>query len=295
MTPAAPHIDEALVGRLLADQFPDLAALPIQRVRPGGWNNYTFRVGETLLARLPKAAAYANQLVREQRWLPILGAAGLPTPISRPQSGGQPACGFPHPWSIYDWVPGSPLADKDLRASETLAAQLAAFLRALHRVPPRADAAAGPDNFHRGGDLAAYDEQMRRALPALPTCLQEPVTRIWEVALASRWTRQPVWIHGDFAPRNLLVDDRGHLCGVIDFGQVGVGDPACDLVILWVHLAGEARRRFRQDMGLDAETWERARGWAAWKAAILASGVSGGPRPDNDAAETVLRELIGVR
>jgi aminoglycoside phosphotransferase (APT) family kinase protein len=136
---------------------------------------------------------------------------------------------------------------------------------------------------------------MRRAIAALPPTLSDELERIWESALASRWTLPPVWTHGDFAPRNLLLDEAGNLAGVIDFGQVCAGDPACDLVIAWVYLEGSARAAFREAIDLDPETWARARGWAAWKAAILASGVAKGPRPDIAAAETVLRTLIEDR
>ena len=55
---------------------------------------------------------------------------------------------------------------------------------------------------------------------------------IWEAALCSEWKRPPVWVHGDISIGNLLVKE-GRLTAVIDFGSLGVGDPACDLVIAW--------------------------------------------------------------
>jgi len=285
-------IDEELVRRLLAEQFPDLAPLCVRQVVPGGWDNRTFRIGDDLLARLPSATRYAAQVERERRWLPVLGAAGLPAPISRPIHAGAPGCGYPRPWSIYGWLPGLPLAEANLGASEELAAQLAVFLRALHQVRPDEAAAAGPANFHRGGDLGVYDHQMRRAVAALPGSIRSRVARIWDAAMESRWTGSPVWVHGDFAPRNLIVDPAGALAGVIDFGQVAIGDPACDLVIAWTYLTGPARRRFRERLDLDDGTWARTKGWAAWKAAILASGVAQGPRADVTSAEAVLAELL---
>jgi aminoglycoside phosphotransferase (APT) family kinase protein len=73
-----------------------------------------------------------------------------------------------------------------------------------------------------------------------------------------------VWFHGDVAVGNLLVRD-GRLAAVIDFGTSGVGDPACDLVIAWNSLTAPERRAFHEAVGLDADTWRRARGWALWK------------------------------
>src|SRR5262249_26790438 len=71
----------------------------------------------------------------------------------------------------------------------------------------------------------------------------------------------PRWIHGDLAPGNLLVA-RSRLSGIIDFGCLGVGDPACDLMIAWTLFAGENREAFRAALAVDDETWARGRGWA---------------------------------
>lgn len=92
------------------------------------------------------------------------------------------------------------------------------------------------------------------------------MTAMWKAALAARWDGPPVWFHGDVAPGNLLVDASGRLCAVIDFGQFGVGDPACDLTIAWTLLRGRAREAFRAAMAIDKPMWVRGRGWALWKA-----------------------------
>ena len=285
-----PIIDEALVQRLLAEQFPIWASLAVQRVSPGGWDNRTFRLGEDLLARLPSAERYAAQVEREQRCLPQL-AAVLPTAIPIPMARGRPGRGYPFDWSIYKWIDGDPLATAELWRSTELACQLAGFLRALQSCPADAGPPPGVENFHRGGSLAAYDDEMRSALARLNLDLQSPLRQVWRDALSSEWSERAVWVHGDFAPRNLLV--RGDLLvGVIDFGQVAVGDPACDLAITWTYLRGPARSAFRDNVGADAATWARARGWAAWKAAILLSGVAHGPKPDTDAATVTIQSLL---
>ena len=82
-----------------------------------------------------------------------------------------------------------------------------------------------------------------------------------------------MWTHGDIAPGNLLVQD-GALSAVIDFGCSCVGDPACDLAIAWTTFRGPSRAAFRTALPLDDETWARGRGWALWKALIIASGIS---------------------
>jgi aminoglycoside phosphotransferase (APT) family kinase protein len=88
------------------------------------------------------------------------------------------------------------------------------------------------------------------------------VSQAWHRALAAtRWDDDPVWIHGDLSPGNLLLVG-GRLHAVIDFGGVGIGDPACDLIVAWNLLPAHARDAFRLATGVDDATWARGRGWA---------------------------------
>jgi aminoglycoside phosphotransferase (APT) family kinase protein len=287
---SASAIDETLVATLIADQFPHFTELPIRRVPHDGWDNRSFRLGEDLVVRLPSAARYAAQVEREQTWLPYL-APRLRLPIPHPVARGSPSRDYPWAWSIYRWIPGEQLARSELGFSVDLARDLAGFLRGLQEAPSSGGPAAGPDNFYRGGALSAYDPEMKRALQALPSDLARPLSAVWEAALGSTWHAEPVWVHGDFAPRNLLIQD-GRAVGVIDFGQLAIGDPACDLVIAWTYLRGEARAAFQDAVNLDEATWARSRGWAAWKAAILHSRIAAGPRADVEGAAIVLAELL---
>lgn len=84
---------------------------------------------------------------------------------------------------------------------------------------------------------------------------------LWNKACSTKWDRTPVWVHGDFAIGNMLMDD-GKLSAVIDFGGVAVGDPACDLIIAWTYLGEKAREVFISEMDMDQDTWLRARAWA---------------------------------
>ena len=225
-------IDAELVRRLIALQFPEWSHLPVSAIEPGGWDNRTFRLGDHMSVRLPSAAAYVPQIEKEHRWLPEL-APHLPLPIPAPLSKGMPAEGFPWPWSVYRWLDGTPAADGRITDLAQFARSLAGFLAALHRIDTTGAPPAGPHNFHRGGRLAIYDDETRAALSTLTGCIETAAARdVWEAALASEWRRLPVWVHGDIAWGNLLVQD-GALSAVIDFGSSAVGDPAGDLVIAW--------------------------------------------------------------
>ena len=260
-------ITPALAGRLIAAQFPPWAGLPIVPVEIDGWDNTTFRLGGDMLVRLPSGEAYVPQIEKEQRWLPIIGqhlSVRIPEPVEK----GQPCAEFPRPWSIYRWIDGEPAGAKRPESPTTLAAQLAAFLRELQAIDAHDGPAPGAHSFFRGGPLSAYDVETRASIQLLADEIDaDGATVTWQAALDSSWDREPVWVHGDVAPSNLILRE-GRLCGVIDFGCCAVGDPACDLVMAWTFFNAESRERFRREVGLDDDTWRRARGWALWKAVV---------------------------
>src|SRR6266545_3304897 len=99
------EIDTTLVRRLVADQFPQWADLPIEPVRFGGWDNRTFHLGPHMTVRMPSAEAYSLQVEKEHRWLPRL-APKLPLPIPVPLAMGEPGEGYPWRWSVYRWLDG---------------------------------------------------------------------------------------------------------------------------------------------------------------------------------------------
>jgi aminoglycoside phosphotransferase (APT) family kinase protein len=267
-------IDTALVRRLIAAQFPQWSELPVTTVAAGGWDNRTFHLGAGMIARLPSARRYAVQVEKEQLWLPRL-APLLPRPIPEPLAVGEPGEGYPWRWSVYRWLPGEPAASASIGDPVRFATDLARFLSALHDIDAADGPAAGPHSFWRGGPLATYDAQTRAAIAALgPAVDSQAVTAVWDAALAAPWRGPPVWVHGDVAAGNLLVQG-GALGAVIDFGCCAVGDPACDLAIAWTFLSGEAREAFRAALPLDAGTWARGRGWALWKALIVLAAATG--------------------
>lgn len=264
-------IDAALVRALVAAQFPQWADLPIRPVESGGWDNRTFRLGEQMSVRLPSGPSYAAQVEKEHRWLPVL-APHLPLPIPEPLARGEPGEGYPFSWSIYRWLEGSPATAATIADLDLVARSLAGFLAALYRIDAASGPPAGQHNFHRGGRLAIYDAQTRAALAALQGRIDTAIAEtVWAAALGSQWQCPGVWVHGDVAAGNLLIE-QGRLCAVIDFGSSAVGDPACDLVAAWTMFSGASRETFRAALCLDEATWSRARGWALWKALITAAG-----------------------
>lgn len=261
------QITAQVAARLVTEQFPQWADLPVVPVGLNGWDNSTFRLGDELSVRLPSGDGYVPQVEKEHRWLPIL-ARQLPLPIPEPVALGRPDDVFPRPWSVYRWIEGAPASVGEIADLTAFAADLAGFLAALYAIDGSDGPPPGQHSASRGGPLATWDEQTRKVIHQLADDIDATAaTRVWETALASTWDQAPVWVHGDVAASNLLVAD-GALRAVIDFGCAAVGDPACDLVMAWTFFAGESATAFRCGLPFDEGTWARGRGWALWKAAI---------------------------
>lgn len=261
------HTDVALVSALLAAQFPRWAELPIDPVPSSGTDNALFRLGSNMVVRLPRIHWAVEQVAKEQRWLAAL-APHLPLAIPTPLALGEPDLGYPWHWSIYHWLDGEAVTPASMADRKRAAIDLAGFLAALQRVDATDGPPPGPHNSNRGEALAERDASTRQAIAALQGEIDgDAVTAAWDASLqAPPWPRPPVWIHGDLAASNLLARN-GRLGAVIDFGCLGVGDPAVDLMIAWEFLA-PARELFRTTLAVDDATWARGRGWALTTALV---------------------------
>lgn len=282
-------IDEATVRQLIAGQFPQLAHLPLRKVKSSGWDNRTFRLGEELSVRLPSAPRYAPQIGRETVALSRL-AGLLAVPIPARVHQGKPGDTYPCDWAINRWLAGAP-AGRVCMADDFIV-QCGRFLALLHGIPPSGELPAGPDNFHRGGPLARYASEVEAAFAQLEDHrLLRALSARWSRALASLHQRPPCWVHGDFFPWNLLANPTGNLCGVIDWGLVATGDPACDYAMAWTCFDARQRQVLREASGVDRQTWSRARGWSLWKAVTLATGINTGTPEDVAGSEAVLERI----
>ncbi|XWN35368.1 MAG: aminoglycoside phosphotransferase family protein [Roseivirga sp.] len=256
-----------LVKSLVVQQFPQYAHWPVRAVQPGGIDNRTFRLGDELLIRLPSAEGYAAQVEKEQQWLPKL-ASCLSVQVPEPIAMGAPSQAYPWNWSIFKWISGDSACSVDIDKLhlEQLAIELAQFLKELHTVDTTNAPPGGLHNYYRGAHVSVYDREVSAHLNQLQGLIKrEKALTVWKRAISSAWSPPPVWIHGDFASGNILVKEQ-QLAAVIDFGCMGIGDPACDLVVAWTFLKDTARALFKSALSLDADTWARARGWALWKA-----------------------------
>jgi aminoglycoside phosphotransferase (APT) family kinase protein len=262
------HTDENLVRRLLAAQFPQWKDLLIQYIPSSGTDNALYRLGDDMVVRLPRIHWAIEQVKKEHEWMPKL-AQHLPLEIPIPLEMGEPTEEYPWNWSVYRWLEGENRTWENLANPKQTAIDLAHFLLALQNI----DTTGGPSarkHGSRGEPLSTRDEDTREAIHALHERLDtEAVTKAWKNALqAPEWIRDPVWFHGDVLPGNLLFRNE-KLNAVIDFGGLGVGDPACDLMIAWNLFDGKGREEFRLALGVDDATWARGRGHALSQALIF--------------------------
>jgi aminoglycoside phosphotransferase (APT) family kinase protein len=256
------EIDVSLVGRLLAAQFAQWADQPIAPVHSAGTVYALFRLGDDMVVRLPRRHKYLAEIDKEHQWLPWL-APHLPLAIPVPLAKGAPGEGFLLPWSVYRWLEGEDATIACVADLSQAAHDLAHFIAALQGIRTAGWPPPGPPSASRGVLLSTRDAETRAAIASLDGMLDtRAATAAWKTALqAPAWDGPPVWVHGDLSPLNLLVE-RGRISAVIDFGRLGVGDPACDLIVAWNFLSADARDVFRAALRVDDAVWARGRGWA---------------------------------
>jgi aminoglycoside phosphotransferase (APT) family kinase protein len=273
--PAEVSIDAALVSRLISAQHPSLLA-PVSWFS-SGWDNELFRLGDDYVVRMPRRALAVSLIEHEQRWLPELQRL-VDVPIPVPVALGLPSDDYAWPWSIARWLAGEPVAHRPVSARGALVEPLAEFVVSLH-VPAPADA---PMNPVRGTPLATRDEAVRGRLGSGSIPHADELLEVWERAVAAPvYSGPPIWMHGDLHPINVLADASGALSAVIDFGDLGGADPACDLAAAWLFFDAEQRAAFRARIGTDAlhdeSAWERARGWAVAEATAFVQNSGDAP------------------
>lgn len=278
LMPAADvEITAGLVRRLLSAQVPALAGERLELVA-NGWDNAVYRLGATRAVRLPRRAAAAGLVLHEQRWLPDY-ARRSPVPVPAPLYAGGPAAGYPWHWSVIPWFDGVSATQVSPAGRSSIAAELAAFLAAIHVPAP----SGAPVNPVRGVPLA---ERSATVLERLADRARYPqaarLRELWQAAMAvPLHSGPPVWLHGDLHPANVLFRAAGEgpagLAAVIDFGDLGAGDPAVDLAVAWLMFDDDGRQRFMAACGAPGADWERAKGWALVLATAMISNSDDNP------------------
>lgn len=262
-------VSEDLAQRLIGRQFPQLAARPVRRLGYG-WDNTVYRVGDEYVFRFPRRDIAVELLQREGMLLPKL-ADRLPIPFPKPMFYGEADDEYPCPFLGYTYVSGTfpiGLSDEQRTASAPVLAQ---FLKSLHSTPVSiAKEARAPLDHRNLRDVAARKERMQQFLADLSALTQEEEIRTvagyLERLEIGPLTQSDVLLHGDLHFKNMLVDEAGRVSGIIDWGDIGIGHPGCDLNIVYSFLPAEARSRFFEEYG---EVDEATKGLARMMAVYI--------------------------
>ncbi len=250
-------IDAGLVERLVSEQFPDWHELPLRRVEPSGTDHAVFQLGDELSVRLARRNGPTEAGGPHWDWLASL-AAKLPVEVPVPVAQGHPTTEYPWFWEIHTWVQGEMVPVEQIDSSQA-ARDLAAVVSVLRSV----GAEGAP--VGRGVPLAERDRGVRDRFLRFG---RPAVLAKWDRALAAPpWDGPPVWHHGDLDARNWLIRE-GRISGVIDWRCMGVGDPACDVMVAWKLHSPDLRDAFREALPTDDATWDRARGWVVSQAVM---------------------------
>lgn len=257
-------VSAATVRELIDDQFPAWKALPVRAVASQGTVNAIFRVGDHLAARFPLRPA---DVAKMQKMLQteaeaareLAGRTRFPTPT--PVALGEPGAGYPLPWSVQTWLPGTVASEHDPGASVAFAHDLAEFITGVRAIDTRGRVYPG---YGRGGDLRRHDAWMATCFERSEQLLDDVLRlrRLWDSFRdLPRDGRADVMTHGDLIPGNVLVV-RERLAGVLDVGGFGPADPALDLVGAWHLLEAVPRQGLREHLGCGELEWQRGKAWA---------------------------------
>ena len=264
-------IDE--VRDLITSQFPVFSGASIREYGKG-WDNTAYLVNKEFVFRLPRREEAVPLMDMEMQILPVL-APQISIQVPYPEFLGKACSNFPWPFSGYRLIQGELACSANLSREErrSWTAPLASFLKKLHRIQLPSSFSLPRDQFNKSVPLVQIDEA-RVNFKKLYKDGILPETSNWEQLLQevfeSSASREKVLCHGDLYCRHLLLDSDRKLTGVIDWGDMHLGDPACDLSVVFTFLPPECWEEFRSEYGLiHAETWSLARLRAMYATSIL--------------------------
>jgi aminoglycoside phosphotransferase (APT) family kinase protein len=286
---------------LVREQFPDLCRDSF-RLLSSGWDNDAYLVDDRVIFRFPRRRVAAALIENEIRILPLL-APYLSLPISVSSYVGKSTGAYPYVWAGYNCVPGQTACRISWTDSERAAnaERLGQFLRDLHSIPisqetrqwAPGDEIARTDYVSRLPKVQDRLEQLRSIFPDIDISKLQEMSE--ELARAARWSGESCWVHGDLYSRHIVANDRREVVGVIDWGDVHIGDRALDLSIAFTFLPQLAHDVFRVAYGgCDEQTWNNAKFRAISHAAAISDYALG--IKDKDllrAAKFTLRSMTG--
>lgn len=256
------EIPEELVRRLLDQQFPEFRDCPLALLGEG-WDNVAWQVGDDWVFRFPRRQVGADLVATENAVMPVV-ATRLMAAVAWPQRIGKPTDDYQWPFAGYSLIKGEELCMAAPSAGQRLrlAGELGEFLRSLHSVSAKEASRLGAP-LETIGRLE-IEKRSRQAIEYLSKAVDLGLienSQPWEQLLERviplcRQPRAACLVHGDLYSRHVIVKsaDNGsnqdaRLAGVIDWGDVHIGDPSADLSCAWSLFDTEGRQLLLESYG----------------------------------------------
>ena len=271
-------VDLPLVRRLVDDAFPEYRSLLLAPTRESGSSNVLFRLGDSLLVRLPREEGGGASVGQGSRLASVRFAVRDDCGADCPACGGA-GTGLPGALGHHLVGAGRPPSASGPRLTAPRHSRSGCGLSRLSVRTAAMEAPAGAADdpalsWYRGLPLADLDADYREAAAACRAMGVDvdidAALHVWDRAVDASASVESTlgWYHGDLLRENLLVTDSGELAAVLDFGGLGIGNPTVDLVVAWDALDSAGRRVLRDALDLDEATWTASRGWALLLAMI---------------------------
>jgi subfamily B ATP-binding cassette protein MsbA len=221
---------------LIQNRFPELEIHHVTPV-PLGTDNTTIEINDELIFRVPRSPDTIEQLLIEMRLLPALETAlSVQVPHFEYVWPGNPlACGG------YRKIRGVPLSEKKITPEllASLVPDLTTFFNQLHSFSPERamelGVLGGDPQWWRQLYQQRYQPIRECVFPLLPPEIRQRARQLWERFLTDdeNFLFEPVLLHCDVRKEHIIYDDiKQRVAGVIDWGDVIIGDPARDFMDL---------------------------------------------------------------
>ncbi|MCC3315503.1 phosphotransferase [Nocardia africana] len=296
-----PDWQERVRGALADSPLPELAGGSL-RLLGAGLDSVALQLdsaGKLYVLRLPQDPHGAEGIAREAGLLPEL-APLLPVPIPQFLFTAPNPLG-PGEYCVYPLVPGESLNEADwagrgLLHSDT-ARTIAELIERIHSFPVDRARDFGVEVTDLRGDFAADLKSVRaEVLPLLDEAEAAELSGAWHRYLDddANFDFEPTLIHADMSLDHLLISG-GRISGLIDFGDVEIGDPDYDLCYLYPEAGHEFVREIQRCRARDlgAVTENKLRFWACADPALdVLDAVEQGRTDFREQRLTVLRQAL---
>lgn len=250
--------------------------LLIKEVEFQGHDNRTYKLGDDFCIRIPSHMQYNKQIIQMSELLQFIKVSiKIPNILYI----GENLNILPFKYAVSEWIDGHDLkainlyklSDKEIKY---FIDDLVNFMHELYNIkidishPIIQKYISNMDNFYRGNHISIYKDEFDKYLEKYKDYLNDhiynKVKELFYMGLESKWNKEVVFVHGDLMPGNILLENH-KLKAIIDWGSMGIGDPACDLIICWLYFNKNERDYFKNKLNMDENTWNRGISWTLWK------------------------------